>query len=153
MAQDGPRVTLDLFSLWVICLCQPLGGCLCSYSALWQRRHIMAAYSPGLYTSLLQTKVQRCSLFFSRMYMSQRRRQTFVLGLLFFLFSDLISVEIETPAWPAAKGEANMGKYLTCTTVSTKFTSSGLRLYLFSYELACEIQCKPANVCQHRLYL
>lgn len=46
-------------------------------------------------------------LFYPAMYMSRRRRQTFVLGLLFFLFGDLISAEIETPDWPAATGEMN----------------------------------------------
>lgn len=77
------------------------------------------------------TKVQRCSLFFPRTYMSQRRRQTFVLGLLFLLFGDLISAEIETPTWPAATGEMNTGKYAvswlltytTAVTVYTKFTT------------------------------
>lgn len=112
---------------------------------------------PFWYSGTIVTKVQQCSLFFLRGHMSQGRRQTFVLSLLFFLFGDLISAEIETPTWPAATGEMNTGKYavswlLTYTTAVTVFTSfscSGLCFYLFSHNLAFECQCKTACLCQH----
>lgn len=103
------------------------------------------AYSPGMWTFLCYigtavTEVQRCFLFFLRKYMSQRRRQTFVLGLLFFLFGDLISAEIETPTWPAATGEVNTGKYavswlLTYTTGVTAI----------SLAQACTCICSPTT--------
>lgn len=104
-------------------------------------------------------QVQRCSLFFLRGHMSQGRRQTFVLSLLFFLFGDLISAEIKTPTWPAATGERNLGKYavswlLTYTTAVTAFTSftcSGLCFYLFSHNLTFECEWKTVYPCPHLL--
>ena len=89
--------------------------------------------------------------------MSQRERQTFVVGFA----STLVW-------WPHLSW--NGDPYMTCShrrnehgevhcipiphiyrtsSVSTNFTSSDLRLYPVSEKLACDIYRKPANICQH----
>lgn len=74
----------------VMCRSEPLGSsvCLCTFT----QPH--SCDKRALMLSCLKRPVSE-------------RRQTFVFGLRFFLFGDLISAEIETPTWPAATGEMN----------------------------------------------